>query len=122
MLDLEHNRIDALPEYALHHLPKLTYFDLSFSPLTVVSRDVFLIWPGIRSQKPGAETILHLILWSSLKYAYVWFIEWTYEQKTCVRISFRCEIYESQIILNSHAIEWFHLSACKRLLINVNNI
>ncbi len=43
MLDLEHNRIDALPEYALHHLPKLTYFDLSFSPLTVVSRDVFLI-------------------------------------------------------------------------------
>ncbi len=43
MLDLEHNRIDALPEYALHHLPKLTYFDLSFSPLTVVSRDVLLI-------------------------------------------------------------------------------
>ncbi len=43
MLDLEHNRIDALPEMLYTHLPKLTYFDLSLSPLTVVSRDVFLL-------------------------------------------------------------------------------
>ncbi len=32
------------------------------------------------------ETILNLILWSFLRYAYVWFIEWTYKQKSCVRI------------------------------------
>ncbi len=69
-----------------------------------------------------AETILNLILRSYLEYVYVWFIEWTYEQKTRVRISFRCEIYESQMILNLHAIEWFQLSACKWLLINVINI
>ncbi len=49
-------------------------------------------------------------------------IEWTYEQKTRVRFSFRCEIYESQMILNLRATEWFQLSACKRLLINVINI
>ncbi len=77
-------------------------------------------------QTPGAsfikETILNLILRSYLEYAYVWFIAWTYEQKTHVRVSFRCEIYEWQIILNLHAIEWFQLSACKRLLINVINI
>ncbi len=35
----------------------------------------------------------------------------------------RCEIYESQMILNLQAIEWFQLSACKRLLlINAINI
>ncbi len=47
----------------------------------------------------------------------------TYEQKMHVHVMcFRCEIYESQMILNLHAIEWFQLSACKRLLINVINI
>ncbi len=56
-----------------------------------------------------AETILNLILWSYLEYPYVYFIEWTYGQKTRVRISFRCEIYESQIMLNLHTIEWFQL-------------
>ncbi len=39
-----------------------------------------------------------------------------------MRTRLRCEIYESQMILNSHAIEWFQLFACKRLLINVINI
>ncbi len=34
----------------------------------------------------------------------------SYEQKTRVRVSFRCEIYESQMIFNLHAIEWFQLS------------
>ncbi len=58
-----------------------------------------------------AETILNLILRSYLEYAYVWFIEWTYEQKTRVRVSFRCEIYELQMILNFWTIEWFQLSA-----------
>ncbi len=69
-----------------------------------------------------AETILNLIVQSYLECAYVRFIEWTYEQKTCVRVSFRCEIYESQMILSLHATEWFQLSACKRLLINIINI
>ncbi len=63
-----------------------------------------------------------MILRSFLRYVYVWFIEWTYEQKSCVRISFRCEIYESQMILNLCAIDWFQLSAYKRLLINIINI
>ncbi len=58
-----------------------------------------------------AETILNLILRSFLRFAYVRFIEWTYEQESCIRISCRCEIYESQINLNLHAIEWFQLSA-----------
>ncbi len=49
-------------------------------------------------------------------------MEWTYEQKLHVHVSFRCEIYESQMILSLHAIDWFQLSACKRLLINVINI
>ncbi len=35
----------------------------------------------------------------------------TYEQKSRVRVSFRCEIYESQMILNLRAIDWFQLSA-----------
>ncbi len=30
---------------------------------------------------------------------------------TRVRVSFRCEIYESQMILNLRAIDWFQLSA-----------
>ncbi len=38
------------------------------------------------------------------------------------RISFRCEIYESKIILNLHTNEWFQHSACKLLLINVINM
>ncbi len=63
--------------------------------------------PGASFIKCCAETILNLILRSYLEYAYVWFIEWTYEQKTHVRVSFRCEIYESQMILNLHATEWF---------------
>ncbi len=58
-----------------------------------------------------AETILNLILRSFLRYAYVRIIEWTYEQELCIRISCRCEIYESQINLNLRAIEWFQLSA-----------
>ncbi len=37
-------------------------------------------------------------------------------------VSFRCEIYESQMILNLRANEWFQLFACKRLLINVINM
>ncbi len=57
----------------------------------------------------------------SLKYAYGWIIKWTYIQKTHVRVSFRCEIYESQMILNLCTNEWFQLFACKRLLINVIN-
>ncbi len=44
-----------------------------------------------------------------MEYVYVWFIEWTYEHKMRVRVSFRCEIYESQMILNLGAIEWFQL-------------
>ncbi len=67
--------------------------------------------PGASFIKRCAETILNLILRSFLRYAYVWFIEWTYEQKSRVRVSFRCEIYESQMILNLRAIEWFQLSA-----------
>ncbi len=38
------------------------------------------------------------------------------------RMNVRTENDESQMILNLHAIEWFQLSACKRLLINVINI
>ncbi len=38
-------------------------------------------------------------------------IEWTYEQKSRVLVSFRCEIYESHMILNLPAIDWFQLSA-----------
>ncbi len=72
--------------------------------------------------KCWAETILKLILRSSLKYAYMWFLKWTYVQKTHVRISFRCEIFESQMILNLRANEWFQFSACKQLLINVINV
>ncbi len=30
--------------------------------------------------------------------------------ETLAHLSYRCEIYESQIILNLHAIEWFQLS------------
>ncbi len=63
---------------------------------------------GLRSGasfiKCCTDTILNLILRSSLEYAYVWFIERTYEQKTCVYVSFRCEIYELQMILNSYVI------------------
>ncbi len=42
-------------------------------------------------------------------------------KRTHARVSFRYEIYESWIILSLHAIEWFQLSAFKRLLINVIN-
>ncbi len=76
----------------------------------------------LQSTDIWASFITSLILRSYLEYAFMWFIAWTYEQKTLVTISFRCEIYEWQIILNLHAIEWFQLSACKRLLINVINI
>lgn len=55
ILDLKHNRIDVLPEYALRHLPKLTYFDLSFNQLTIISRDVFLNWPRIQTQRAGVR-------------------------------------------------------------------
>ncbi len=65
--------------------------------------------PGASFIKCCAETILKLILRSSLKYAHV-------------RVSFRCEVYESQMILNLRANERFQLSACKRLLINVINM
>ncbi len=59
-----------------------------------------------------AETILNIILRSSLKYAYVWLIEWTYAQKRHKRLSFKCEIYESWKILNLRgATEWVQLSA-----------
>ncbi len=64
-----------------------------------------------------AETILNLIFMIISRIS-----EWTYEQKTGVRLSFACSIYESQMILSLHTIEWFKLSACKWLLINVINI
>ncbi len=88
---------------------------VNFTPNTkwyyISSRPDEMSKSGASFIKCCAETILKLILQSSLKYAYVRFIKWTYEQKTHVRDSFRCEIYESWMILNSHATEWFQLSA-----------
>ncbi len=51
--------------------------------------------------KMSRRHILNLILRLFLKYAYVWLVEWTYVQKY-THLSFRCEIYESQIFLNFH--------------------
>lgn len=57
VLDLKHNRIDALPELALQFLVNLTYLDLSSNRLTVVAKSVFLNWPAYQKHRqPGCET------------------------------------------------------------------
>ncbi len=100
-----------------HRLLTLKLFQtcMSFCLLLNIKEDIL---KNVGNKQPGAsfikccaETILNLILRLFLRYAYERFIEWTYEQKSHIRISFRCEIYESQIILNLHAIDWFQLSA-----------
>ncbi len=81
-----------------------------------------MVWPGASFIKCCAETILNLILRSSLEYAYVWFIEWTYEQKTH---------YMSLSDVKSMNRKWswtclqmigFSSLPCKRLLMSLTKI
>ncbi len=60
------------------------------------------------------ETVQHLILQSFLKCAYVWFGERTYTQKHCIRLSFRCELYKSWMILQ--------LKGFRSLLVNATKL